>query len=172
MLEECPGPQRRLVGATTLGALRESLFEKESPTVAALDGTVQWIRVCDAHQEVDIAAGMAQKILAEHPDLNPSDIGLLVPSSSEYQRTVRSVFGLAGLALSGLPQVGKERDLAYEVVYHALHCLQPHPRVMAAAAVLSSPLMRWSETTGMQMAQQIMDGEPFLRARRSGTALA
>ena len=43
---------------------------------------------------------------------------------------------------------------------------------MAAAAVLSSPLMPWSESSGMQMAQQVMDGELLLRALKSDEPLA
>ena len=143
---------------SALGVLQASLFGADEGA-AELDQSVQWVGVRDYQQEAEVAAGMVQTLLNENPDLQPAQIGLLVPEDFPYCVAVEDAFGLAGLALSGLPGERWRRDLGPETVYHFLCCRQkPAPR-MALAVCLSSVLMPWSPKEGAVMAQAVMDGD-------------
>ncbi len=146
-------------GLTTLQA---QLFLPTTGSVS-LDQTVQWLGARDFLEEVEVAAGMVQTMLEEHPDLKPADIGLLLPESFEYSVAVEDAFTLAGLALSGLPVERWRRDLGREVLFHFLYCRQKPAPAMVLAVCLSSPLMPWSREDGAVLAQRIMDGDYRLR---------
>ncbi len=128
-----------------------------------LDESVQWVGVRDFLQEAEVAAGMVQTMLAENPELKPVDIGLLVPDSFEYSFAVQDACRLGGIALSGLPEVHRRRDLGREAVFHFLYCRQKPAPAMALAVCLSSPLMPWSREDGALLAQAVMDGDYRLR---------
>lgn len=147
---------------TALGALQGRLFA-DSEYKAELDATLQWIGVRDYLQEVEVAAGMVQRLLAECPELKPAEIGLLVPERFEYPVALEAVFRLAGLALSGLPLEKRRRDLGSEAVFHFLYCRDKPAPAMALAACLTSPLMPWSREQGAILARTVMGGDARLR---------
>lgn len=149
--------------AGALGLLQVRLFAT-SGAPEPLDESVQWVGVRDFLQEAEVAAGMAQRMLEERPDLRPAEIGLLVPDSFEYAVAVKDAFRLAGLPLSGLQVEHWRRDLGREVVFHFLYCRQRPAPAMALAVCLASPLMPWSREEGSQLAQSVMDGDYRLRA--------
>ena len=147
---------------TSLQALQQRLFavpEEKMP----LDTTVQWLGVRDFLEEAEVAAGLAQQMLAGTPGLRPSDIGLLVPDTFEYLLAVNDAFSAAGLPLSGLPVDHWQRDLGREALFHFLYCRQKPSPAMAFAVCLSSPLMPWSKEQGAELAQAVMDGDYRLR---------
>ena len=155
---------------TSLQTLQKHLFaapEEKAP----LDNTVQWLGVRDFLEEAEVAAGMAQQILAENPGLTPSDIGLLLPDTFEYSLAVNDAFSAAGLPLSGLPVDHWQRDLGREALFHFMYCRQKPSPAMAMAVCLSSPLMPWSKEQGADLAQTVMGGDyrlrPFLSATQS-----
>lgn len=153
---------------TSLQALQQRLFavpEEKMP----LDTTVQWLGVRDFLEEAEVAAGMAQQMLAGTPGLKPSEIGLLVPDTFEYSLAVNDVFSAAGLPLSGLPVDHWQRDLGREALFHFLYCRQKPSPAMALAVCLSSPLMPWSKEQGAELAQAVMDGDYRLRPFPSAT---
>ena len=153
---------------TSLQALQQQLFAapEEKPS---LDTTVQWLGVRDSLAEAEVAAGMAQQMLAENPDVKPSDIGLLMPDSFGYSLAVNDAFSAAGLPLSGLPVDHWQRDLGREALFHFLYCRQKPSPAMALAVCLSSPLMPWSNEQGAELAQAVMDGDYRLRAFPTAT---
>lgn len=144
-------------------ALLQSRLFVGADNKAELDESVQWVGVRDFLQEVEVAAGMVQTLLAEYSELKPADIGLLVPDGFEYAVAVQDAFRLAGLALSGLPVAGWRRDLGREVVLHFLYCRHKPAPVMALAACLSSPLMPWLQADGIVLAEAVMQGNYQLR---------
>lgn len=153
---------------TSIQALQKRLFavpEEKAP----LDTTVQWLGVRDFLEEAEVAAGLAQQMLAETPGLTPSDIGLLVPDTFEYSLVVNDTFSAAGLPLSGLPVDHWQRDLGREVLFHFLYCRQKPSPAMALAVCLSSPLMPWSKEQGAELAQTVMDGDYRLRPFSAAT---
>lgn len=153
---------------TSLQALQQHLFaapEEKAP----LDKAAQWLGVRDFLEEAEVAAGMAQQMLAESPGLTPSDIGLLMPDTFEYSLAVNDAFSAAGLPLSGLPVDHWQRDLGREALFHFLYCRQKPSPVMALAVCLSSPLMPWSKEQGAELAQTVMDGDYRLRPFSSAT---
>ncbi len=153
---------------SSLHALQQYLFAApEEP--APLDTTVQWLGVRDSLEEAEVAAGMAQQMLAENPGLKPSDIGLLMPDSFTYSLAVNDAFSSAGLPLSGLPVDHWQRDLGGEALFHFLYCRQKPSPAMALAVCLSSPLMPWSKEQGAELAQTVMDGDYRLRPFQSAT---
>jgi len=149
----------------TLGALQSRLF-RPLERKAALDGSVQWLGVRDFLQEAEVAAGMAQTLLAEHRDLRPADIGILMPDAFEYAVALEDAFRLGGLALSGLPAERWRRDLGREAVFHFLYCRQKPAPAMAIAVCLSSPLMPWTAALGAVFAQTVMEGDYELEPPR------
>lgn len=134
-----------------------------------LDNSVQWLGVRDYLQEAEVAAGMAQQILAENPGLSTSEIGLLLPDTFEYSLVVHDAFTTAGVPLSGLPVDHWQRDLSKEALFHFLYCRQKPSPAMALAVCLSSPLMPWTKEQGAVLAQTVMDGDYRLRPSRSAT---
>lgn len=147
---------------SSLGVLQSRLFGVVKDKYA-LDQTVQWVGTRDFLQEAEVAAGMVQTMLAENKELEPSDIGLLVPDSFEYGTALEDAFHLGGIALSGLPAERWRRDLGREVVFHFLYCRQKPAPAMALAVCLSSPLMPWRREAGAVLAQTVMDGDYRLR---------
>ena len=151
-----------------LAFIQRNLFS--TPTEkASLDNSVQWLGVRDYLEEAEVAAGMAQQILAEHPDLSGSEIGLLLPDTFEYSQAANNAFTAAGLSLSGLPVDHWQRDLGREAIFHFLYCRQRPSPAMALAVCLSSPLMPWAKEQGAELAQAVMDGDYRLRPFRSAT---
>ncbi len=153
---------------TSLHALQQHLFAAPEEK-ALLDNTVQWLGVRDFLEEAEVAAGMAQQMLAESPGLTPSDIGLLMPDTFEYSLAVNDAFSAAGLPLSGLPVDHWQRDLGREALFHFLYCRQKPSPAMALAVCLSSPLMPWSKEQGAELAQTVMEGDYRLRPFPSAT---
>ena len=147
---------------STLRFLQERLFEAVTDK-GEIDGSVQWVGARDFLQEAEVAAGMVQTMLSETPDLEPSDIGLLIPDSFEYATALEDACARGGIAVSGLPAERWRRDLGREVVFHFLYCRQKPAPAMALATCLSSPLMPWSREDGAVLAQTVMDGDCRLR---------
>ncbi len=173
ILGDCLAPVPSAARGTALRAVQERLFELDAPAVS-LDGTLQWMGLRDHYQEAEIAAGIAQGLLAEDSGLKPSEIGLLVPDSFEYSVALADAFGLAGLLLAGLHGERWKRDLGREAVFHFLHCRQRPAPAMALAECFSSRLMPWSREVGGQLAQTVMDGDfsPKLPSEASHQAVA
>jgi len=122
-----------------------------------LSSGLQWLACRDYRQEVEIAAGMVQKIMAD-AGVKANEIGLLVPESASYCRAVAEVFKPAGLQLSGLSIIRNLRDLGRELLYHFLLCRQAAaPAPMLRASLLGSPLLPWSSRR-VEVAQAVMDG--------------
>ena len=154
---------------SALGALQRQLFAPDGPAAgAAIDDSVQCVRVRDFYQEAETAAGMAQSLLREQAGLTPAEIGILLPDEFGYFLAAEDAFRLAGLSASGLPGERWRRDLGAEAVLHFLSCQQKPAPAMALAACLSSPLMPWTVEDGGGMAQRVMDGRYDLRAPRNG----
>ena len=157
LLAECLTSTPQAESTSTLGILQRHL-RKASEIRPALDGvSAQWIRVLDMFAEAETAAGIVQTLRTSSQPPEFAEIGLLVPSDDAYRSAVRSVFDYAGLPLSGLPEVARERDLGREVVFNFLRCQEEFPESMAQAAVLSSPLMPFSPRDGIFLAQQVME---------------
>ena len=156
---------------TSLDAIQQRLFAVPEET-APLDDAVQWVGVRDFLEEAEVAAGMAQQMLADTPGLAPADIGLLLPDTFEYSLAVNDAFSAAGLPLSGLPVDHWQRDLGHEALFHFLYCRQKPSPAMALAVCLSSPLMPWSKEQGGELAQAVMDGDYQLRPFSATTRAA
>lgn len=148
--------------ATCLQSLQQNLFTTPKEKLP-LDSSVQWLGVRDYLEEVEVAAGMVQQILSEHPGLEMSEIGLLVPDDFEYALAVDDVFTVAGLTVSGLPLDHWKRDLGGEALLHFLYCRQKPAPAMAMASCLTSPLMPWTKEEGAALANQLMNGRWHLK---------
>jgi ATP-dependent helicase/nuclease subunit B len=140
-----------------LAFLQDNLYTTPEESVS-LDGSIQWLAVRDYLQEAEVAVGMIQKALSEHPDLSPSDFGLLLPDETRYAQSVRDVFEYAGIPLAGLIETRGVRDLGRELVFYLLLSLKKPAPAMAFAALLASPLLPWGRTEGLGLAQAVMNG--------------
>ena len=141
---------------TTLGYLQRHLFATATEPVQQ-DSSVQWLAVRDYLQEIEVAAGMIQKLLEDNPVLTTADIALLLPNDQNYHPAVASVFSQAGIPLSGLDAALPVRDLGSEAVYHLLLSLDKPAPIMALASLLTSPLMPWDKGTGHQLALKVIN---------------
>ena len=155
---------------TNLDFIKKHLFSEASEKTSR-DESVQWLGVRDHLEEAEVAAGMVQRVLADHSDLSVSEIGLLVPDKPEYSFAVNDAFSMAGIPLSGLPDDCRLRNLGKELLFHFLYCQQTPAPAMALAACLSSPLMPWEKEQGEELAQTVMDGnyrlQPFESASKA-----
>lgn len=140
---------------TALYYLQNNLFSPAQHKVP-LDNTLQWLAVRDYLQEVEVAAGMVQKALADDPSLSFADLALLLPHDDRYHAAVDSVFRHAGIPLSGLGVEPTARDLGGEVVLNLLLSLHKPAPVIALSALLVSPLMPWDAAKGNRLAQEVM----------------
>ena len=127
------------------------------------------IAVRDSLAEAEIVAGLIQTAQAEGSRL--SDIGLLLPDDPLALMAVETVFNRCGLPLSGFNRPIGKRDLGRETIRQFLLCLRKPAPIMAAAALLTSPLMPWSVAEGHALAQAVMDGDFFLKSTRPPTAI-
>jgi ATP-dependent helicase/nuclease subunit B len=157
LLEEVVTPPLPEDRGTALSHMQRYLFGAEVQK-STLDDSVQWIAARDFLEEAEVAAGMVQAAMANDAGLAPADFGLLVPADSGYAEAVRDVFGRAGLPLSGLCMDRAVRDLGREAVLSFLITRRKPAPVMALAALLTSPLMPWTEEEGNGLAREVMDG--------------
>lgn len=151
---ECQPPEN---ASSALSQLKNGLFEAETDKIP-LDSSVQVLAARDYLEEVEVAAGMIQKILNSNPSVKPADIAVLLPSDSRYSETVSDLFDLAGLPLSGLSIDKPVRDIGRETVLYFLLSINKPAPAMSLAAFLSSPLLSWSQEEGNCLAQIVMDG--------------
>jgi len=143
-------------GKSGLCHMQRNLFSKAQTKQKSQSG-LQWLATRDYLQEVEIAAGMVQELIAE-ASLATNEIALLVPESQNYTRAMAKVFTDAGIPLSGLSYISNNRDLGRELLYHFLLCRKTaSPAPMLQASLFSSPLLPWHEKSE-EVSQQIMDG--------------
>lgn len=156
--------QPKTTNNTSLGHLQQNLFaEKIKPQ--AVDSSLQWLAVRDALEEVEVVAGMIQQGLHDDKTLVAAEIGLLIPNQADYPIFINEVFAKAGLPVSGLPRAISVRDIALELIRLYLQCRQPGVTpTMAQAALLTLPVMPWSESYGVALAQACFDDEERLWA--------
>ncbi|HNX97325.1 MAG TPA: PD-(D/E)XK nuclease family protein, partial [Candidatus Aminicenantes bacterium] len=117
----------------------------------------------DELAEVEVAAGMIQRLLDEEPRLDPARIGLLLDGSPFRDRAIAEVFARAGLPLSGLRRRSVARDLGSEALRLFLLTRRVGAPAMAMASLLSLPLWPWPLDTGADLALAAQDS----RARRT-----
>ncbi len=163
LLAAMGGDRPRGIAGSALTRLQTGLYASDAVR-GPLDESVQWLGLRDALEEVEVAAGMTQALIAADAALVPADIGLLVPGDPDYIARVREVFTHSGLALSGLPAAQSMRDLGREALFHFLLCCRKPAPAMAIAACLESPLMPWDLKDGATLAQNVMDGDYRLAA--------
>ncbi len=152
-------------GQTNLQHLSQNLFSGAAAR-QPLDGSLQWLAVRDSLQEVEVAASMILHAHRSNPDLEFSDLALLIPNRPEYTRPIAAVFDRAGIPLAGLERSESIRDLGAELVFYFLLSLRKPAPAMALASFLSSPLLPWDIDQGHDLAQRVMDGRFDLRAPR------
>ena len=149
-----PAPHK---GTSSLRHLQRNLFAS-SIAKQKLSSGLQWLGCRDYRQEVEIAAGMVQNIMADS-GLQANEIGLLVPETASYCGAVAEVFNVVGLPLSGLSTIRNSRDPGCELLYHFLLSRQvASPAPMLRASLFGSPLLPWSSQS-VEVAQAIMDGD-------------
>ncbi|MFZ4857860.1 MAG: PD-(D/E)XK nuclease family protein [Desulfuromonadaceae bacterium] len=144
----------------TLAHFQHKLFSAPVEKVPR-DASIQWVAARDCLEEVEVAAGMIQTLLL-NPDHRISDIGVLLPTDSEYAQALRSVFSAAGLPVSALVREASLRDIGRETVFHFLLSLRKPAPVKALASLVTSPLMPWSVEKGVILATRIMGGDTEL----------
>ena len=144
----------------TLNSLR-NLYAENIQAPGSHDG-VRLIAVRDSLTEAEIAAGLIQTALSRGTPIQ--EIGLLLPDDVLSLTAVHSVFNRCGLPLSGFQRAEGQRDLGYELLRTLLLCLRKPMPIMALAALLTSPLMSWSQEQGHAMAQAVMDGDVNLKS--------
>ncbi len=150
-----PAPAAKEDGA--LSHLQTHLFGDTVTRVKA-DTSLQWLACRDGREEVEIAVGMIQQMLAADPELSLPEIGIMLPADSTYSQNLKEVATFAGLPLSGLDLEHGARDLGREAMMLFITTRRPPAPVMALASLLVHPLMPWSVEQGMNLAQEIMKG--------------
>lgn len=136
--------------------LQRSLFVNDYSTPKSRLG-LTWLAVRDYRHEVELAAGMVQKLMADST-IASNEIAVLLPESADYTNTLAEVFQKAGIPVSGLTRISGSRDHGRELLYFFLLCRKSiSPPPMLLASLFGSPLLPWS-LSAPQIAQSIMDG--------------
>lgn len=145
---------------TSLGTMARALFD-DGAVGRGKDNTVQIIGVRDYLEEVEVAAGMVQK-LAEG-NTRHADIGVVLPVGEDYVAAMHRVFTIAGIPVAGLPSISTVRDPGREAVYYFLMAHTGPMPSMALATLVTNPLMPWPTEAGQTLASMIMRNNFSLR---------
>ena len=154
-----PDPQGS--SGTSLAHIQAGLFAP-STKKAPKDWSLFGLATRDYITEVEVTTGMIQKAITKDK-LDYRGIALLVPNTSQYLNTISQVFSQAGIPLSGLPAEYIHRDLAFEVLDYFLMGFEGPVPAMALAALLTSPLMPWTNEQGHRLADRLMNGDFSLK---------
>lgn len=158
LLGDVLDPAPRGAAGSVLRHLQDRLFAQR-PSEVPPDDSVTFLEVRDYLEAVEVAAGMAQRALADDPSLSSGEIALLLPGDGSCDAAAGEVFRRAGLPLSGLPGPPRLRNLGGETVFHFLVTRRRPAPAMALAALYSSVLMPWDESTGNRLAMRVMERE-------------
>ena len=154
---------------TALGCLQRDLF-KEKPHGGTLDQTVRWLGLRDSLEEAEVAAQMIGRMLDEDAELEPKEIGLLLPNDPSYAAAIGHLTKEFSLPLSGLEILRHERNHGMEAVHLFLRCLWKPSPDMALAALVTSSIMPWSEPEGRTLAQEVFSCHGAPRERKGPEA--
>ncbi len=136
--------------------LQRSLFESNHCPQNSRSG-LSWLATRDYRHEVELTAGMVQKLMKDSA-VASNEIAILLPESADYTNTLAEVFQKAAIPLSGSTSISGSRDHGRELLYYFLLCrksLAPPP--MLLASLFGSPLLPWAGSA-TQISQSIMDG--------------
>jgi ATP-dependent helicase/DNAse subunit B len=96
-----------LDGEASIERIRTSLLQSRFEDRLALEMSGRWIDRFDTReQEVRGVAARIAKLLSDHPELHPSEIGVIAPSLDRYQALVEEYFSAYGVPIdfpSGFP---------------------------------------------------------------------
>lgn len=119
-----------------------------------MDDSLAFYGLRDPAACADFAAARARALI--ETGLPARDIAVMTGGDP---RQLARAFAAQGVALSGLPGTGPERDVIGETALHlALAKRTPTPAMVLASLVLS-PLMPWSAQTGRDLAESLMRGD-------------
>lgn len=132
-----------------------------NPTASAVpvDDSLAVLAVRDSLTECETAAAIIQRWLAEDASLNSSDIGVIIPSSTEYALYLAETFARAGIVTSSMPGVASRRNIGPEALLHFLQCRRRPAPAMALASLYCSPVLCWSPDVGTALAAAVMAGD-------------
>jgi ATP-dependent helicase/nuclease subunit B len=138
---------------TSHGSLARALFHVGAMR-RSKDDTVQIIGVRDHLEEIEVAAGMVQKLASAGTP--HADIGFLIPADADYVTAMHRVFAISGISAAGLPNISTACDPGREAAYYFLMAHAGPMPSMALAALVTNPLMPWPAEVGQTLASKIM----------------
>lgn len=151
------------------GHVQRSLLNTGASPVPA-DDTLAVLAVRDALTECEAAAAIIQHWLARDTSLSASDIGVIIPASSDYAAYLGETFAQAGIVASSLTAVAQRRNCGAEAVLHFLQCRRRPAPAMALASFYCLPVLCWPPEAGAALADSMMEGDFEPRLIRSFTA--
>lgn len=151
------GPAQTLLGHVQRHAL------DPAATPHGADDSIAVLSTRDSLTEAEAAAAIIQRWLRTDPELRPSDVAVLLPSSSDYMFALGETFERAGLPVSSLPSTPMRRNVGAEATLHFLQCRRRPAPAMALASLYCSPVLCWSPEVGNEFARRVMQGdfEPY-----------
>lgn len=149
---------RAASSTTLLGRVQRGLLDADAPA-APRDDSLAVLSVRDSLTECEAAAAIIQRWLSEDQRLKPSDIGIIIPPSSEYGLYLADSLHQAGLSASSLPIASARRNIGPEALLHFLQCRRRPAPAMALASLYCSPVLCWPPEIGNALATAAMSGE-------------
>jgi ATP-dependent helicase/nuclease subunit B len=150
----------RATETTSHGTLARALFDV-GVARRCKDDTVQIIGVRDHLEEIEVAAGMVQKLAKA--GMPYADIGILVPNDADYVTAIHRVFSISGIPVAGLQTISTARDPGREAAYYFLMAHAGPMPSMALATLVTNSLMPWPTEVGRALASRIMRNDFSLR---------
>lgn len=152
---------RKMAGAPetcTAGHVQRHLLNPDAHAIP-LDDSLALLAVRDSLTECETAAAIIQRWLSDDESLALSDIGVIVPPSSDYALYLAESFAHAGLVASSMPGVAARRNIGSEALLHFLQCRRRPAPAMGLASLYCSPVLCWSSEIGTALANSVMAGD-------------
>jgi hypothetical protein len=122
---------------------------------SANDSSLRWLRCRDRLESIEIALGMIQKMRSEDPKLEFSDFGFLLPTSFDAHEHLKALCDSAGAPIANLEWAQKQRNLAGELLTHALMAYEGASPKLSVKSLLTNPLMPWDVKEAALLANSV-----------------
>ena len=113
---------------------------EDAPQIAAADRSIS-VHACHGPlREIQVLRDQLLDLLSRHPDLQPRDIVVMMPSPDTYAPYIHAVFG----------DMDDDRHIRYSLSERSRG--QTHPMVRSFRNLLDLPLSRWEASTILSLA--------------------
>jgi uncharacterized protein YihD (DUF1040 family) len=148
---------------SSMNTLAKRLFTDNVSDELSLESSLAITRCRDSYQETEFVVAKIQKmIFDDHIDAN--SIAVMLPNNEHWQQLVPKMLNQAGIATSNFLASNSQYQWDFQLIKE---CLTLYVNIlsdqviapMQYAAIVTNPLMPWSQSKGQQLAEKIFAGK-------------